>query len=95
MGSKTNDGRPPYAIAMEWVARVTTISLEMFVPGLIGQWLDKQWGTRWLTLMGFLFGLTAGLWHLLLLARQAEQARLQQKRDRHDSTDSKKQGEDP
>lgn len=95
MKSKTTDDRPPYAIAMEWVARVTTISLEMFIPGLIGQWLDKRWGTQWLTLVGFVFGFTAGMWHLLLIARQAEQKRLQQKQDQDDSTDINKQGDDP
>lgn len=54
------------AEALRWVSRLTTVSLEMVVPGLIGLWLDRQCGTVILfTLLGFGLGLTVGIWHLI------------------------------
>lgn len=61
------EDRPPLALATEWVARITTISLEMVLPGLAGQWLDERWGTGFLGLTGFGLGLAIGIWHLLLM----------------------------
>lgn len=60
--------RHPMALAVEWVAKITTVSLEMVIPGLIGTWLDKRWGTSFLALVGFGIGLTVALWHLLQMA---------------------------
>ena len=61
----------PYAVAMEWVAKITTVALEMVLPGIGGTWLDKRFGTSFLALLGFAFGLTAGIWHLLLMTKTA------------------------
>ena len=61
------DERSPLAVAVEWVARITTVSLEMVLPGLAGQWLDHQLGTSFLVLLGFALGLSVGMWHLLLM----------------------------
>jgi hypothetical protein len=55
------------ALAMEWVAKITTVALEMVLPGLAGRWLDAQLGTGFLVLLGFAFGLVAGISHLLLM----------------------------
>jgi len=68
MGS-TPEKRPPMAVAVEWVAKITTISFEFFLPGLAGQWADQRWGTNFLGLLGFAIGLTMGLWHLLLMTK--------------------------
>jgi hypothetical protein len=56
---------PPLALALEWVVKITTVALMMVLPGLGGQWLDARWGTRFLALVGFAFGLSAALWYLL------------------------------
>jgi len=61
--------RHPLAEAMEWVAILTTIALEMVLPGLAGQWLDGRLGTRFLVLVGFVFGLSFGIWHLVLVTK--------------------------
>lgn len=50
---------------MEWVSRVTTVALEIVLPGLGGYWLDQRFGTGFLVIVGFALGLTVGLWHLL------------------------------
>ena len=60
---------------MKWATRATTIAAEMVLPGLAGQWADKQLGTKFLTLVGFAFGLSVALWHLIQLARESEKAR--------------------
>ena len=51
---------------MEWVARIMAVSLIMFVPGLCGQWLDRRFGTGFLTLIGFALGMTVGFYTLLV-----------------------------
>jgi hypothetical protein len=53
--------------AMEWVSKITTVALEMVLPGLAGTWLDRRWGTNYLAIVGFALGLGLGLWHLLVL----------------------------
>ena len=55
------------ATAMEWVSRIMTVVLEMVLPGLAGQWLDEQWGTGFLALLGFALGITFAIWHLLVM----------------------------
>ena len=57
----------PLVEAMRWVSRITVVALEMVLPGLGGQWLDRQLGTEFLVLIGFAFGLTGGMWHLLVM----------------------------
>ena len=67
--------RNPIGEAFDWAARVMAVSLEMFLPGLAGQWLDRRLGTTFLTLLGFTFGLVAGVWHLLLMTRKTGRSR--------------------
>jgi hypothetical protein len=69
MAAPPEDKRPPMAIAMEWVSRITTIVLEMVLPGLGGQWLDEKFGVGFLGLLGFVFGVSLGVWHLILMSQ--------------------------
>ena len=55
------------AVALAWASRLMAVSLEMVVPGIIGHWLDARWGTGYLVIIGFVFGLIAGVWHLLAM----------------------------
>ena len=64
-----SEERNPMAEAFGWVARVSNVALMMVLPGLAGQWLDKKFGTNFLVLVGFVFGLTSGFWYLLKIAR--------------------------
>ena len=58
------------ARAAGWTSEVTTIALEMVLPGLGGYWLDHRLGTKMVfLLLGVIFGFSLGLWHLLKLAR--------------------------
>lgn len=66
-GPSGADERPPMAVAMEWVSQITTVVLEMILPGLAGQWLDGKWGTKFLALAGFAIGLTIAIRHLLFM----------------------------
>jgi hypothetical protein len=63
------DDRPPLAVGMEWVSRITTVALEMVLPGLAGLWLDRKLGTVFLTMLGFAVGLVLGTWHLVAWTR--------------------------
>ena len=86
----------PLALAFEWVSKITTVALEMVLPGVAGVWLDKQWGTSWIALLGFSVGLVVGMWHLLRMVKQpggipSKQSRGQQA----PTTDASPPGSDP
>jgi len=64
------DDRSPLALAMEWTSRVTTVSLEMVLPGVLGYWVDQWLGTRMVFLvLGVVFGLVSGMWHLIRMTQ--------------------------
>jgi hypothetical protein len=62
--------RPPLAVAIDWVSRILAVVAFMVLPGLGGEWLDRHWGTHFLTLVGFALGLTFGIWYLIAITRQ-------------------------
>lgn len=65
--------RSSLAEAHLWVSRLTTVSLEMALPALLGHWLDKKWGTTPLiTAIGAFLGFGCGLTHLLRMTKEAE-----------------------
>ena len=64
--NQNSDDRSSHAIAYQWASKITTVSLEMVVPGVIGLFVDRWLGTVVLfTLVGFGLGLTLGIAHLL------------------------------
>jgi ATP synthase protein I len=64
------------ALAMEWTSRLTTISLELVLPVLLGYWLDKRYATGALFLiLGVLLGFITALMSLLRLAKQSGEGR--------------------
>ncbi len=58
------------ARGLEWVAKITTVALEMVVPAVIGMWLDQKLGTQFLGLLGIVFGVPLGVWHLLKMTKR-------------------------
>ena len=64
--SHPEDDRPPMAVAMGWVGRLTTVGLEMSLPPLAGWWADGRLGTEpWLLIVGGVLGFVTGFTHLL------------------------------
>jgi hypothetical protein len=59
----------PIALAMEWVAKITTVGIEMALPAIGGGWLDRRFGTSHWALVGVVLGVTVGFWHLLQMTR--------------------------
>ena len=57
---------------MAWVSRITSISMEMVLPGLIGYYLLDRWlGTKVLFLiLGLILGFVGGIWQLIKLTKQ-------------------------
>jgi len=67
----SSDGRSPLAVALEWSSRITVISFQMVLPGLLGYWLDQRLGTKIVFLiLGIFFGMASGLWTLIRLTRE-------------------------
>lgn len=54
-----------FASAFDVVSRVGAAVGVMVVPGLLGQWLDRKWGTGYLALLGFLLGIPCGIYYLM------------------------------
>ncbi len=69
MPQSENDSRQ-MAIAYGWVARMTTVVLEMILPGLGGDWLDSRWGTNYWVVAGFGVGFALGIFHLLHMVKE-------------------------
>lgn len=63
------------ASAMDLTARVAAAVVAMVGPGLAGQWLDQRWGTGFLALLGFLFGIPFGVYYLLETSRSVSRQR--------------------
>lgn len=61
--------KPPLAAAMEWVAKITTVALEMALPAIGGGYLDTRLGTNYWALVGVVVGVVGGMWHLLQMTR--------------------------
>ncbi len=57
------------ADAMTWVSKITTVGVEMVLPGLIGYWLDRQFGTRFLMFLGFALGVPLAIWSLIAMTK--------------------------
>jgi F0F1-type ATP synthase assembly protein I len=53
------------ALALEWVAKITTVGVAMVLPGIAGHFLDERLGTSYFALIGFALGLVVGLWHMI------------------------------
>jgi len=71
---------PPIVIAYQWAARITTLAIEMVVPGLAGVWIDGRLGTKVLfTLAGFAAGITFAIWQLIKIAGQTTDERPEHK----------------
>lgn len=65
--------RSSLAEAHLWVSRLTTVSLEMALPALLGHWFDNKWETTpLLTAIGAFLGFGCGLTHLLRMTKEAE-----------------------
>ena len=72
----------PIGIAMGWVAKITTVALEMVLPAAAGAWADDRWGTSYLALLGLAVGVTVGIWHLVQMTKGQNQ--------KHRSTNERK-----
>ncbi len=77
-----SDDRPPMAVAMQWVSRITTVCLTMSLPAGLGYWLDQKFQTDpWLVSCGAVIGFAVGLIQLLQIVKAAEKSG--NKRDRN------------
>ena len=74
--------------AMQWVTQITTVSLEMALPPLLGYWGDKHWQTEpWLVSLGAVVGFAVGMKHLLQIAKMSNENHRAKNSD-PDDTDS-------
>ena len=70
-----NDGSDPsfQALVYQWGAQISTISLGMVLPALIGVWLDRLFGTVVLfVILGVILGMALGFWQLIKFANRNE-----------------------
>ena len=67
--SDQRDNSDPIAEAMEWVTKITTVGLEMALPAIGGAYLDQRLRSKYWALIGLVFGVIVGMWHLLQMTR--------------------------
>ena len=65
----------PMGVALGWVAKITTVALEMVLPAALGSWADDRWGTDFLALLGLAVGVSVGIWHLVQMTKRQNQQR--------------------
>jgi len=84
------DDRSPLALAMEWTSRVTTVSLEMVLPCVFGYWIDRHvlHTAVVFTLLGAVFGLVCGMWHLLRMTQSETPNREERQKSSDEEEDS-------
>ena len=74
----TEDDRSPTAKAFSKVSEITSISLMMIIPAIIGYFVDQRLGTLILfTAIGLIVGMSAAIWQLVkfvALENQKEQS---------------------
>lgn len=59
-------------VGVRWASRVTALGLEAALPALLGQYLDRRWGTgSVLTIAGSVFGFVAFMVHVLAIGRES------------------------
>jgi len=66
---------------MEWVTKITTVGLEMALPAIGGAYLDQRFGTKYWALVGLVFGVVVGMWHLLQMTKPADRNRAKKGRN--------------
>jgi len=59
--------RDPVGAAVQWVAQITTIAVEVVVFIVVGRWLDAKFGTSFCTPIGAILGPSLGFLHLLAM----------------------------
>lgn len=64
---RNNDSGSSVGEGIAWASRIIAIGLAMFLPGVMGGWLDTRWGTRFLGPAGFVLGLITSLAWLVQL----------------------------
>lgn len=65
-----------------WIGRIFAVMLFMIGPGVAGMWLDKQFGTRFLAVIGIVLGMVLGTAALLVLVN-VKRPSLEDQVDRH------------
>ncbi len=80
---------------MEWVTKITTVALEMVVPGLLGGWLDAKFGTGFIALAGFALGVSGGIWHLLIITASGNNGAGTQTKTEKNGGDASKRPDTP
>ncbi len=54
-------------------SRVLAVMLLMLLPGVVGFYLDRYFGTRFLIVIGFILGMGLAIFGLIQVARQADE----------------------
>lgn len=60
---------PAHLVGLVWMSHLTTVMLEMVTPAVFGHWLDRRFGTTYLTLTGLVIGPPLGVFHIYWLLK--------------------------
>lgn len=81
----SSDDRSAMAQGIAWSFQITSIALQMVLPGLLGYWIDQKLGTRMLFLVaGLAMGMTLALVHLIRLPTKGPRSSTSARRQKND-----------
>lgn len=81
----SSDDRSAMAQGIAWSFQITSIALQMVLPGLLGYWIDQKLGTRMLFLVvGLALGMTLALVHLIRLPTKGPRSSSAARRQKND-----------
>ena len=76
------DDQTSQIVAGQLVTRLTTVAIEMVLPGVLGYWIDQRLNTKFVfMLLGFGSGLTLGVWHLIRMTATPKRDESSQRSD--------------
>jgi hypothetical protein len=72
---RRSDAAAPMGEALVWASRIMAIGLAMFLPGVIGGWIDSRLGLWVCGPTGFVLGLAAALAWLVRIGKRPGEPR--------------------
>lgn len=70
------------AEATDWVSRILAVAVLMALPGVVGGYLDRRWGTGYLSVLGFIAGTVFGIAGLIVITHKMNRSRVSPTYDR-------------
>ena len=80
--------------AFAWIGRIFATMVFMVGPALAGMWLDRQFGTKFISAIGIMLGMALGIAALLILVNVKRPSLEEEVDEKLDESQPKSRGQD-